>query len=134
MRLLLFYRRYTYCVSLYLIHVSLLSSPFFPSPPLFIFTSVHTEELRRESSTVKKKKRKIKKKSSSTATDIFFFPLSFSFLSMQSGIVPRLVAIKMFMRSVKGSPLLEGKTRRIWTGRRTREKAKSVEISVKIGN
>lgn len=73
MRLLLFYRRYTYRVSLYLIHVSLLSSPFFPSPLLFIFTSVHTEELRRESSTVKKKKRKIKKKSSSTATDIFFF-------------------------------------------------------------
>lgn len=107
---------------------------FSPPPPLFIFTSVHTEELRRESSTVKKKKRKIKKKSSSTATDIFFFPLFFSFLSMQSGIVPRLVAIKMFMRSVKGSPLLEGKTRRIWTGRRTREKAKSVEISVKIGN
>lgn len=134
MRLLLFYRRYTYRVSLYLIHVSLLSSPFFPSPLLFIFTSVHTEKLRRESSTVKKKKRKIKKKSSSTATDIFFFPLFFSFLSMQSGIVPRLVAIKMFMRSVKGSPLLEGKTRRIWTGRRTREKAKSVEISVKIGN
>lgn len=134
MRLLLFYRRYTYRVSLYLIHVSLLSSPFFPSPLLFIFTSVHTEELRRESSTVKKKKRKIKKKSSSTATDIFFFPLFFSFLSMQSGIVPRLVAIKMFMRSVKGSPLLEGKTRRIWTERRTREKAKSVEISVKIGN
>lgn len=132
MRLLLFYRRYTYRVSLYLIHVSLLSSPFFPSPLLFIFTSVHTEELRRESSTVKKKK--IKKKSSSTATDIFFFPLFFSFLSMQSGIVPRLVAIKMFMRSVKGSPLLEGKTRRIWTGRRTREKAKSVEMSVKIGN
>lgn len=134
MRLLLFYRRYTYRVSLYLIHVSLLSSPFFPSPLLFIFTSVHTEELRRESSTVKKKKRKIKKKSSSTATDIFFFPLFFSFLSMQSGIVPCLVAIKMFMRSVKGSPLLEGKTRRIWTGRRTREKAKSVEMSVKIGN
>lgn len=72
MRLLLFYRRYTYRVSLYLIHVSLLSSPFFPSPLLFIFTSVHTEKLRRESSTVKKKK--IKKKSSSTATDIFFSP------------------------------------------------------------
>lgn len=108
---------------------------FFPLPsPLYFYERAYRGITQREFNRKEKKKRKIKKKSSSTATDIFFFPLFFSFLSMQSGIVPRLVAIKMFMRSVKGSPLLEGKTRRIWTERRTREKAKSVEISVKIGN
>lgn len=134
MRLLLFYRRYTYRVSLYLIHVSLLSSPFFPSPsPLYFYERAYRGITQREFNR-KEKKKKNKKEIEFYRDWHFFFPLSFSFLSMQSGIVPRLVAIKMFMRSVKGSPLLEGKTRRIWTERRTREKAKSVEISVKIGN
>lgn len=59
MRLLLFYRRYTYRVSLYLIHVSLLSSPFFPSPsPLYFYERAYRGITQREFNRKEKKKEK----------------------------------------------------------------------------
>lgn len=74
MRLLLFYRRYTYRVSLYLIHVSLLSSPFFPSPsPLYFYERAYRGITQREFNR-KEKKKKNKKEIEFYRDWHFFFP------------------------------------------------------------